>query len=220
MMRLNNAYTLCLALIMTTLLASSVYSMSLKIVDQNGQVLPDAVIVVSSVKALIADGPAVMDQIQSQFSPAVMTVAAGQAVSFPNSDNIRHHVYSFSKGNAFEIQLYSGSPSEPLLFSSPGIVVLGCNIHDGMLGYILVTDGSWSAVSDQNGHVELPTGLSTLNESMDIQYWHPRLKKDSKNLHFLTFPANSKEKEFIELVLDVRFVKKKKDSTFKKRYKK
>jgi len=82
-------------------------------------------------------------------------------------------VYSFSSPKRFELRLYEGTPTDPLLFDKPGVVVLGCNIHDWMLGYIYVTDDPWFAVTDAHGHLkidQLPAGhyAATL--------WHPQIQ--------------------------------------------
>lgn len=89
-----------------------------------------------------------MDQRGQRFAPHVLAVHTGTQVRFPNSDNIRHQVYSFSAAKRFELRLYEGTPTDPLLFDKPGVVVLGCNIHDWMLGYIYVTDDPRFGVSD------------------------------------------------------------------------
>lgn len=98
-----------------------------------------------------AGATAIVDQINKQFAAQVSVVETGTAVSFPNKDNIRHHVYSFSSAKPFELKLYSGKPSNPVVFDRPGVVTLGCNIHDQMLGYVLVVDTSWHAVADAHG---------------------------------------------------------------------
>lgn len=67
-----------------------------------------------------------------QFVPQVSIVQAGTAVSFPNLDTVRHHVYSFSPVKTFELKLYAGTPSTPVVFERAGTAVLGCNIHDRM----------------------------------------------------------------------------------------
>ena len=100
----------------------------------------------------------------------MLAVRTGTSVSFPNSDDIRHQVYSFSPAKRFELRLYQGTPSEPVLFDKPGLVVLGCNIHDWMLGYIYVTDDPWFAVSDEHGRAaiaDLPAGRYA------VTLWHP-----------------------------------------------
>ena len=73
-----------------------------------------------------------------EFVPFVTVVQAGTAVAFPNRDPILHHVYSFSPAKPFEIKLYTGKSPQEVVFDKPGIVVLGCNIHDWMLAYVAV----------------------------------------------------------------------------------
>lgn len=113
-----------------------------------------------------------MDQRDQKFAPHVLAVHTGTQVRFPNSDNIRHQVYSFSAAKRFELRLYEGTPTDPLLFDKPGVVVLGCNIHDWMLGYIYVTDDPRFGVSDAQGRVrldDLPAG------AYHVTLWHPQL---------------------------------------------
>lgn len=115
---------------------------------------------------------AVMDQSDQQFAPHVLAVRTNTLVHFPNSDNIRHHVYSFSPAKRFELRLYHGSTAEPVLFDQAGQVALGCNIHDSMLGYIYVVDSEWFAVSDAEGRLsidQVPPG------DYQLQIQHPRL---------------------------------------------
>lgn len=121
-------------------------NIDLVIKDQHGVVLPNAVVEIGqantafkptnpSVKKLPV---AVIDQVNKQFLPELLIVQQGQLVNFPNSDNIRHNVYSFSSAKSFQLKLYSGQPKEPIIFDTQGVVVLGCNIHDSMVGYIYV----------------------------------------------------------------------------------
>jgi plastocyanin len=142
-----------------------------ELVDAAGQPLADAVISLRGpLHAPQALPPARMDQRNKQFQPHVLAVRTGTSVSFPNSDDIRHQVYSFSPAKRFELRLYQGTPSDPVLFDKPGLVVLGCNIHDWMLGYIYVTDDPWFAVSDEHGRAaiaELPAGRYA------VTLWHP-----------------------------------------------
>jgi plastocyanin len=116
---------------------------------------------------------AVVDQRDKQFIPYVTAVQVGTAVSFPNSDNIRHHVYSFSPAKKFELPLYSGVPAEPVVFDKVGFVTLGCNIHDWMIAYIAVLPTPYFQVTRQDGRAvlkDLPAGQYT------VQVWHPALK--------------------------------------------
>lgn len=114
---------------------------------------------------------AVMDQRDSTFVPGVLPVQVGTAVSFPNSDQVQHQVYSFSTPKPFELPLYAGTPRAPILFDKPGVVVVGCNIHDWMIGYIVVLDTPHFGKSGADGEVRVsaPPGRYTL------RVWHPRL---------------------------------------------
>ncbi|MBC9251456.1 hypothetical protein A9179_14385 [Pseudomonas alcaligenes] len=143
------------------------------LLDDSGRPLGNAVLTLAGDggNAPLADG--IMDQRSKQFVPTVLVVRTGTAVRFPNSDNIRHHVYSFSPAKRFELRLYQGTPSEPVLFDKPGVVVLGCNIHDWMLGYVYVTDDPWFAVSDASGHLRLE-GLPAGRYRVTL--WHPQVR--------------------------------------------
>lgn len=148
-------------------------SLQAELVDSQGQPVANAVLSLRGpLGAAHAPSPAVMDQRSRQFAPSVLAVRTGTAVSFPNSDNIRHHVYSFSPAKRFELRLYEGTPSAPVQFDTPGVVVLGCNIHDWMVGYVYVTDDPWFAVSDAQGRLtleQLPVGRYA------VSLWHPQV---------------------------------------------
>ncbi len=142
--------------------------------DAAGRPLSDAVVAVEVNGQPAQAGPrasAEMSQRQRQFQPYVLIVQTGTAVSFPNFDTVRHHVYSFSDTKRFEIKLYAGTPARPEVFDKPGIATLGCNIHDRMGAHIVVVDTPIFAKSDASGLVtlDLPPGEHLL------RYWHPRL---------------------------------------------
>lgn len=147
--------------------------------DDKGRPVADAVVsVMSSTPAAGArrSAPAVMDQQNKEFVPHVLPVLAGTAVTFPNRDNIRHHVYSFSPAKRFELPLYIGTPAAPVVFDKPGVVVLGCNIHDWMVGYVYVLDTPYFGKTGDDGTVRLadvPPG------SYEARVWHPRMRADS-----------------------------------------
>lgn len=150
----------------------SAASLQGQVVDQQGHPLAGAVVTLhGAAQAAAAGAKATMDQRNQEFVPHVLAVRTGTRISFPNSDNIRHQVYSFSAPKRFELRLYEGTPTEPLLFDKPGVVVLGCNIHDWMLGYIYVTDDPWFAVTDAKGQLDLqqvPAG------HYSVTLWHPQ----------------------------------------------
>jgi plastocyanin len=105
--------------------------------------------------------PAVMDQINKTFVPHILPIAIGTEVSFPNHDQIHHHVYSFSRPKTFEIPLYKGETAPPVRFDHLGAVRVGCNIHDFMSGVILVIPTPYFAMTDESGAFtlrDLPPG--------------------------------------------------------------
>ena len=124
--------------------------------------------------ALTAEKPkAVMDQHGLQFVPHLLVVQAGTEVTFPNGDDVSHHVYSFSATKPFELPLYKGDAYPPVRFDQAGIVVLGCNIHDGMLGYIVVVDTPHFAQTNEQG-VALIDGVP--NGDYVLAAWTPRVR--------------------------------------------
>lgn len=161
-----------------------------KLLDATGRAVPHAVVMLPDFVQLPTATPQVMDQLHNAFVPYVLAVARGQAVSFPNSDNTRHHVYSFSKPKVFELQLYQGVPEAPIVFDRPGIVVLGCNIHDQMIGYIYVSDGQAFATTDAHGQalVKLADGQESVSLRA-VRIWHPALSQDHQSILDLTAGA-------------------------------
>ncbi|GAB2702228.1 methylamine utilization protein [Aliiglaciecola aliphaticivorans] len=135
---------------------------------------PDGEVEIAESKKQVA----VMDQVDRQFMPHILAVQKGNKVVFPNSDSIKHHVYSFSPAKQFELKLYKGSDAEPLLFENQGEVELGCNVHDWMLAYIWVVDTPYFAKTDQNGKVtiDVPSG------NYRVKVWHPRIQDDLEGL--------------------------------------
>lgn len=147
------------------------------VADQDGHPLADAVVVAVPVQGKLPPPlPAVreiVDQIGQEFVPYVKPILVGSSVSFPNKDNIRHQVYSFSPSKQFELPLYAGTPAKPIVFDKPGVVVLGCNIHDWMIGYIYVSESPYFARTGADGKallVDLPAG------AYQVRAWHPRLQ--------------------------------------------
>ena len=119
----------------------------------------------------------VIDQVNRTFIPRVNVVQSGTAVSFPNSDNIRHSVYSFSPAKIFSLKLYAGKLTDPVVFDRAGLIVLGCNIHDIMVAWLMVVDTPYFAHSDRAGTAllaRLPPGDYTLHA------WHAPMTEDQQ----------------------------------------
>lgn len=107
------------------------------------------------------------------FNPFVLIVPAGSNVTFPNKDNVRHHVYSFSPTKKFELKLYGRDESRSVVFDKPGVVALGCNIHDQMIAYVVVVDTAYAAKTGADG-VALIRNAPAGNAAMTV--WQPYMK--------------------------------------------
>lgn len=164
------------ALVLTGCLADVALATPVTVTVQDaGGVLVDAVVSLETARPVPATGiskTVSMDQVNSQFVPAVLAVRAGSLVRFPNNDQIRHQVYSFSPAKKFELPLFQGTTAAPVRFDQAGLVTVGCNIHDWMLGYIVVLDTPYFGKSGSDGRVQIdaPAGSYTL------RVWHPRIK--------------------------------------------
>ena len=138
------------------------------------------------VTAYPLDGPprhaaplrAVMDQVNRAFEPDLLVVPVGSTIEFPNSDSVSHQIYSFSAAKRFQLPLYRGKPYPPVTFEQAGIVTLGCNIHDEMLAYVLVTEAPYFGRTDAGGawSGEVTRGRYRVN------IWHPRLRDAGTDL--------------------------------------
>lgn len=165
------AATALLGALLTGVAPAAPLDLRLQTVD--GKQIAGAVLVLRAKdpqRALPQPVKAVMDQQQRAFVPHVLIVPVGSSVTFPNSDSVSHQVYSFSPAKKFQLPLYRGSPNPPVAFDRPGIVTLGCNIHDAMRAYIFVVDGQYFGRSDG-------TGLWSLAEvepgEYELEAWHP-----------------------------------------------
>lgn len=154
------------------------FELNLLFMDELENPVAGAVVELASADSTVASAsaspqPAVIDQIERRFVPMVLLIDVGQSVDFPNSDNVRHHVYSFSDIKQFSTPLYADEPIEPVLFDKPGIAVLGCNIHDSMVAYVYVSQSPYRAISDENGHLLLAGAPSNPG---NVSVWHPWLQ--------------------------------------------
>jgi plastocyanin len=128
---------------------------ALEVRDGSGKPIPEAVVfaepVGAAAPALKAGTRALIDQVNKEFVPKVNIVQAGTSIFFPNSDNIRHSIYSFSPAKVFTTKLYSGREAAPITFDHTGLVVLGCNIHDSMVAWVYIVDTPWFGKSGADG---------------------------------------------------------------------
>ena len=178
------------------------------IVTGDGEPLASAVVLVERtdgvfeiVSDLVESGEVNIDQIGREFVPTLRIVRPGTMVAFPNRDETHHHVYSFSAAKPFELPLYRGEATAPVMFDQVGIVTLGCNIHDWMQAHVVVTDAPLVALTGDTGRavLDLPDGR------YQISVWHPRLRGERFVVGALDIVSGQAELRFeLELAPDVQ----------------
>jgi plastocyanin len=145
-------------------------------IDAKNQPIADAVLSLVPLDApatlVPPASPLVIAQEKQEFLPYVSAVQVGTRVDFPNRDTIKHQVYSSSKAKRFELPLYAGEAREPVVFDKPGVVTLGCNIHDHMLAYVMVVETPWFATSGGEGSASI---ASVPPGRYRAEIWQPRL---------------------------------------------
>lgn len=167
----------------------------------DGMPLPDAVVTLPGPAGAKPVFPWKLEiaQKDKEFIPFVLIVPQGGEVAFPNLDKFRHHVYSFSKGNKFELELYGKDETRNVTFKTPGTAALGCNIHDQMVAFVRVVDTPYAAKSDEKGLAVIknaPVGKIT------VSIWHPYARaKDQVVLATATVSAEGATR--LDVVLDV-----------------
>jgi plastocyanin len=166
---------LLLSLLLGAALPAVAAKVQVQLQDGAGRPLSDAVVFLESREAQAAVKPlqgAEIAQVNKQFDPQVRVVTVGSSVSFPNHDTVRHQVYSFSPTKTFELKLYAGATANPVVFDKPGIAVLGCNIHDKMVAWVVVVDTPYFGRSGADGKFQLdniPPG------NYHLRIWHTNL---------------------------------------------
>lgn len=157
-------------------------NLDIRVVDSKGAPVADAVVWLVSLDAQPAaaertagDGISEIEQRGQEFAPYVTVIRTGMAIRLPNRDTVEHHVYSDSPTKRFQFPLYAPGKAETVVFDRPGIVPLGCNIHDWMLAYVVVVDTPWYIRTSAEGTATLK-GVPPGRYHAEI--WHPRLPKN------------------------------------------
>lgn len=143
--------------------------------DSEGKPVADAIVFLRKA-ADTKDAPlltsAEMSQADLELKPHMVVVPVGGAVTFPNKDATHHHLYSFSPTKSFDLPLYKGDDAPSVKFDKPGVVKVGCNIHDWMSGVIFVAPTPFFARTGADGSAVLtvPKG------KVEVSVFHERLK--------------------------------------------
>lgn len=177
-------------------------TLEVRVTSTGGHPLQDAAITLQPADgAGTAPPPATtrsIDQVDETFVPLLQVFRTGDSVVFRNSDDTRHHAYSFARARPFELEMQPGESSAPLLLPRSGLVPVGCNIHDRMITYLFVSDAPFVARSGTDGVARFD-GLSPGRYTLAA--WHPWLRDrdaPAQRIIELTEPAPP-----VVLVLDV-----------------
>src|SRR5437763_16912392 len=150
--------------------------LAVRVVDSSGRPVRDAVVTLypsAGARMPRPGGRYVVSQQKLEFHPFLTIVPVGADVSFPNFDSTKHHVYSFSQAKRFELKLFAKDQSRTVHFDKAGVVALGCNIHDQMSAFIVVTDSAWTARTNAQG---VASFADVPNAPARLTLWHPYLR--------------------------------------------
>ncbi|SRR5690606_5891738 len=123
--------------------------------------------------------PALIDQINLSFVPHVLPVMKGTKVLFPNSDKIRHSVFSTGDVKNFDLGTYPPGAEKSIICDTPGIIPVLCYIHHDMSAYIVVLETPYFSTSDDDGNFlieNIPAGKYKLS------FWHEDTEIESENV--------------------------------------
>lgn len=164
--------------------------LAVRVLDASGRPVRDAVVTLypasAAARAPKGGGHFTVAQRNLQFRPFLTIVPVGADVSFPNLDPTKHHVYSFSPAKRFELKLFAKDQSRTVRFDKPGVVALGCNIHDAMSAFIVVTDSAWTIRTNGQG---IATFADAPSAPGRVTVWHPDLRAPSGMVQQMVGPA-------------------------------
>ena len=184
-------HTRCAIMLLVALaVPAQAKTLTVRVLDGGGRAVPNAVVTAQLPGAPRAEprGAYTVSQKDLQFHPFVIVVPVGAKISFPNNDDTRHHVYSFSAPKRFELKLFARDQSRAVVFDKPGVVALGCNIHDQMSAFVYVAESGWAVRTDARGiatFADVPAAAGTL------QVWHPSLRGPGNLASFALAPGQT-----------------------------
>ena len=143
----------------------------------------------------------VINQINKDFDPPISIVPKGSTILLLNEDSFKHHIYSLSKGNQFDIPLFSKPSQKEVLLNNHGIVKMGCNIHDWMISYIYVNESD--LVKEVSKSPVTFSGLSA--GEYQVRVWNPRFRNTKLIIRHDLILADDQPNE---ITLDLKLRKK------------
>ncbi len=121
-----------------------------------------------------------LDQKGCKYTPRVVVVPTTGQLDILNSDGILHNIHTYGTANP---SINKAQPKFKKVmtekFSKPEIIKAACDAHAWMLGWIVVTDHPFVAVTDEKGGFtikDIPTG------NYKVEIWHETLGKQVKEV--------------------------------------
>jgi plastocyanin len=166
--------TIALLLVSASLLQAGTITGAVKVVPARDS--SNAVVYLDKIPNKVFEPPQkplVLDQINLTFVPHVLPVLSGTTVAFPNSDEVRHNVFSPSPPKRFNLGTYPRGVTRTVTFDKPGDVALLCNVHAEMSAYVIVVETPYFAVTGKDGSFTIP-GVPPGEHT--VKAWHEKAK--------------------------------------------
>ncbi|MBT6050270.1 MAG: hypothetical protein HOG49_26025, partial [Candidatus Scalindua sp.] len=116
----------------------------------------------------------VLDQLNLTFVPHVIAVQKGTKIDFPNSDSVRHNLYSPPDCcKQFNLGTYDVGVIKTVGFDKVCSIPLLCNVHAEMSAFVLVLNNPYFSVPGKDGVFKIdnvPPG------TYKVSAWHEKLR--------------------------------------------
>ncbi len=136
------------------------------------------------------DEPVRIDQEGFRFVPRVVAVQAGTTVRFVNNDPEPHDVYS--PEGRYNLGVSATGEAREFVFEKPGVYRQLSSIHPDMLGFVVVLDTPFYAVTDEDGSFairDVPVGRYRL------EVWHA--EKDGLSREVAVEPGKPRKLQLV-----------------------
>lgn len=173
----------CISLFFTFLLQSSLASaLTVTVLDNSGKALSDIVVYAQPLDNQPmgkTDKKLVISQAKKSFTPYISVAQTGNSLEFNNQDDITHHIYSANDKRKFAFLIRPGQTVSQPKLKHQNEIVMGCNVHDWMSGYLLVLDTPYFNKTEKNGSSQLDIKDKGRYQ---ITAWHPQLKESNHRI--------------------------------------
>ncbi len=123
-------------------------------------------------------------QFDRTFVPHILAVQKGTVIDFPNSDLVRHNVFSPQDScKQFNLGTYDVGVVKQVIFDKPCNVPILCNVHAEMSAFVAVFDNPYFIVTLKDGNFKIdniPPGNYTLKA------WHEKFESVTQEVRVET----------------------------------